>query len=150
MPFIVNGLFGNGVKLLRRREQIDKCHFVLGTDFLHCVGIEFQLLVVLQPVRKMWTAQVFMRDGRKHNNSRRAHSIVSLFAHVSDHLSQIPFKPSQRPLATQGLVVPEEAEHHIGFTFCEPLIGTAKILRTRSGLHFVAREAKISDCSAHP
>ncbi len=101
-------------------------------------------LLLATPSGRLRIVQIFVGDGGKENEARRARAVVFFVSRAFDEVAQIFLESGQTGFARERFVVTEKCENHIGFRLGEPLIGSAEVRGAQARFELVGREAEIA------
>ena len=137
---------GSPEELGRAREEIDEPFRFLGLrHFPGSRRIQGEAGIVGLAIRKVGIAQILVRDGREEHDLRRALPVGLHVAVVIHQLAQFIAILAESTFPTEGLVVTEHDEDHVGLEVLQVLVlgGEAPVAGTAP--HRVTGVAEIPD-----
>ena len=118
------GLFGFGVEIQGRVEEIDEREGMLFGDPLHRGGVELKVRVLGNSVREVaFAGLVFVGDGGNQHQAGGGGAVIGLAQRVEDEGLKLRLVVGYAFRSVEGLVVAEECEEGIRLDVGEPLVG---------------------------
>ena len=154
--------FRRGVQLAAGRKQVHEAHAPGLRHLPHGLRVDLQALVVLPAVRQVRIAEVFMRNRREEDDSRRRLAVVLLGERLREPVAQLLPERGEPSVPRVRFVVAEKRKDDVRLRIGsgepvvrvaadrrrlsgQPLVGRAEVLRAQPGGDLVAAEAKIAN-----